>query len=324
MKDQDGGLWVGEWVGKDRIVVFDPAAQSRPDVVVTYFDPARREVFQLLLARAEEVIRRIGDRGSHPDAVARYEAWRSARAPKPRARTADPTAGAPVVNLPPIVQVEIPTEVFERDWAAFEGMFPGGFESDLYLEQERRYKLAAHERIRVALAPAAFTDLPEDELAALVRSSFGKTDNLVFSVQHAALHGAMKAPGPARSRCLKAIGALLWDADVPMEARFSAWADALEALPRQGKQSHFNWPVATALPYLARPDLHCILKPTNARAMSARYGFELGYIPQPNPVTYQRWLCFVEALESALRERGARDRLDVQSFLWRVDPGRAE
>ena len=200
-------------------------------------------------------------------------------------------------------------------------MFPGGFESPKYLEQERNYKLRTRESL-AALTPEAFVSLEEPELVTIVQRSFSATDNLLHRFEHTAIHGCLQLAGPERTRALKALGALLWEDASTLEDRFSEWAAALDSLPKAGPKSPSSWPVATALPFLTRPEIHCILKPTNARAFTRRYGFELGYDAQPNFITYGRWLCFVEAMEARLTPLGARDRLDVQSFLWRIDPAK--
>jgi hypothetical protein len=309
-------LWVGEW--KSRIVIFDPSAQ-KPGAVDTYFDVGNRALFYLLPDRTRGQIRRLGDRSSHAAEVERYEAWQALQPRKGSARTRPRPPAPRVPNLPAHAEVRISPEVFDRDWASFERHFPEGFASLRYLEEERSYKLSSGDAIRGALPREVFT-LPEEELVAAVKRGFSATENLVHRTEHAAMHDALGLPGEARTRCLRALGELLWDDEAPVGHRFERWVDALEALPHRGKRSPLSWPVATALPFLARPDQHCILKPERSRSATRRYGFDPGYVPQPNAVTYQRWLCFVEALSEPLMQRGARDRLDVQSFLWRVDP----
>jgi hypothetical protein len=53
---------------------------------------------------------------------------------------------------------------------------------------------------------------------------------------------------------------------------------------------------------------------TNGAANSNRS--ELNYSPQLNWLTYKQLLAFSAMLLPRLRERGARDLMDVQSFIW--------
>lgn len=92
-------------------------------------------------------------------------------------------------------------------------------------------------------------------------------------------------------------------------------ATALEALP-QPKGRVATWPIATLLLFFAQPDRHMFLKPGIAQQAEERLGFHLNYQPTPNWRTYAQLLSLSEVLFEQLKPLGARDYIDVQSFMW--------
>jgi hypothetical protein len=77
-----------------------------------------------------------------------------------------------------------------------------------------------------------------------------------------------------------------------------------------------TWPVLTLLPFIARPTDHMFLKPSVTQVAAAAIGFDLQYRPEPNWLTYKRLIQMSERLMTVLRPHGARDLIDVQSFIW--------
>ena len=70
---------------------------------------------------------------------------------------------------------------------------------------------------------------------------------------------------------------------------------------------------AVVIPFVARPDRHLIVKPRIIGRVAERFGVDLRYRPRPNAETYAAVMSFASWLGDAL---GARDLIDVQSFLW--------
>lgn len=104
-------------------------------------------------------------------------------------------------------------------------------------------------------------------------------------------------------------------AEVPSEQRFTAMAVALEKLPAPGSPVA-SWPVATLFPYLARPDDHMFLKPSPTQEAAKRLAFELNYKSSVNWLTYKSLLAFSKWLLGQLKQYGAKDLIDVQSFIF--------
>jgi len=103
-------------------------------------------------------------------------------------------------------------------------------------------------------------------------------------------------------------------APAPEESRFEALAAAVAAMT-QGAPHESHWSIVTLLPFVARPDLHMLLQPGFARDASHRLGLELAYEPRPNWATYSSLLRSAEVLLERLRPLGARDHVDVDSFM---------
>jgi hypothetical protein len=214
------------------------------------------------------------------------------------------------------------TDALDADWQRFSSVFPAHFEDAQYHARERQYKLRPHELYRALLGRAELGRLCAEhawgeaaERACKVESA---SYNLLNRYEKMAFRDALRVPGPHQQRFVQALFELI-EGDADPQARFTAYCDAVEALPRQGQARHFSWPVVTLLPFLARPDRHCFLKPRVASAALRRYGVDVGYRPQPNAETYRRWSAFADRLLAELKPRGAQDMIDVNSFLWVID-----
>jgi hypothetical protein len=102
----------------------------------------------------------------------------------------------------------------------------------------------------------------------------------------------------------------------PEQSRFEALAAAVAAMP--GVPTESGWPLVTLLPFIAQPELHMLLRPRFASEVAHRLGLELAYDPRPNWSTYSTLLRSAEVLLEKLRPLGARDHVDVDSFMHAV------
>jgi hypothetical protein len=103
-------------------------------------------------------------------------------------------------------------------------------------------------------------------------------------------------------------------APAPEQSRFEALAAAIAAMvPTAAPEA--RWPLVTLLPFVARPDLHMLLRPRFACDVGHRLGLELAFEPQPNWSTYSALLRSTELLLERLRPLGARDHVDVEAFM---------
>jgi hypothetical protein len=106
-------------------------------------------------------------------------------------------------------------------------------------------------------------------------------------------------------------------APAPEQSRFEALAAAVAAMA-PGVSGESGWPIVTLLPFVARPDLHMLLRPRFACDVAHRLGHELAYEPQPGWSTYAALLRSAEVLLEMLRPLGARDHVDVEAFMHAV------
>ena len=204
----------------------------------------------------------------------------------------------------------------ERCRAKFLKRFPQGFRDETYLAWERDYKWDAHKRWQAVLDRPRFHALLADgsfREIALAAVGVEAPTNLIFSYEKMALRDAIKTPEGARLFAEGLFQFLHGEGDG--EARFTAWRDAVAAMPRRQSRL-FTWPVVTAFGFLADPKRHFFLKPTVTRLAAAAYGHELAYRPRPDWEIYQGVLRFAQRVGNDLRDLRPRDMIDIQSFLW--------
>lgn len=227
-------------------------------------------------------------------------------------------------NLPPFAQKGdlwvLPGRgrriTFEQAREAFLHWFPRGFSDPDYLEKERDYKWEAHQHFVQQLgrkrAEKLLADGNVDELTRRALFVVHKV-NLLSPYESAALNDAMKDPVAARAFFESLLNLL--SASTDLAESFRAYAAVVCELP-QKKGRVATWPVATILPFLAQPNRHMFLKPEFTQEAAERLGFGLLYDSKPNWTTYDRLLRLGRHYLSLLVESGARDFIDVQSFIW--------
>ena len=100
-----------------------------------------------------------------------------------------------------------------------------------------------------------------------------------------------------------------------MPVRFTAWVEAVDALPRRQTRV-LTWPMVTVWGFLAQPKVHMFMKPNTMKAAAERYGHDLLYRSRPNWQTYESLLDLARRVKRDQRDLGPRDMIDAQSFLW--------
>jgi 5-methylcytosine-specific restriction enzyme B len=193
----------------------------------------------------------------------------------------------------------------------------GSFHHQVYLNNERTYKLLAGERMRELLS--------QERLAALIaRGAFAEAKS---EIKRACAGRFEVAPG------VKAVNNLLNQFDMqvfsntPPEPlarglydllygdgsfaeRFTAWVALLSQVkPR-------CWPGATYFLMLHDPAQFIYVKPSIYRDLIAELGLDLVWEVNPTPGFYQRLIELAHALQDELQAHGARDLIDVHSFIW--------
>lgn len=196
--------------------------------------------------------------------------------------------------------------------------FSGGFQDETYLEWERDYKWATHQRWRAALGEDEFRRLLRageyGEIASrAVRIEQQSRHSMVFSFEKMALRDAVKSAAGAK-RFSRGLFAFLHGSG-SAEQRFVAWVDAVASLPRRQTRV-LTWPLVTVFGFIAKPRVHIFLKPIVTRVAAEAYGFDLAYASRPNWDTYRSLLTFARRVRADTRDLAPRDLIDIQSFIW--------
>ena len=202
----------------------------------------------------------------------------------------------------------------------FNTRYPLGFNDPAYLgdKGERKFKWVAHEKFietigngqgQKLLAEGNIPELTHRILAVVSKS------HMFLSFEMMALTDALQN-NEAAGRFFTALFAVL-DAPDITEVVYQPYIDSVLDLPQEdGKAKVATWPVVTLLPFLAQPDRHMFLKPTNSKSAAEALAFNLHYEPLPNWKTYKALLEMGKIYMSKISHLEPRDLLDVQSFLW--------
>lgn len=202
--------------------------------------------------------------------------------------------------------------------ARFLNRFPGGFADLEYLHKERNYKRAAHEeyvkRLGDGRGAALLAAGSIDEVRSHLLHVEGRV-NLLSHFEKFAFAHAIKDPAAVVSYS-SALFRVLAAPDRD-EAAFGELIRAVTDLPaEEGRAGVAKWPVLTLFPFLAQPSRFMFLKPEVTQTASDRLRFNLNYSAKINLLTYSRLLALADVLMDMLRPHGARDYIDVQSFIW--------
>ena len=195
--------------------------------------------------------------------------------------------------------------------------FPKGFADPLFLEEERNAKVAAHEQWRQSLDDGQLRSLLDaGDLAEICNrvADVESTLSLLAVFEKAGLSDALKEE-PQAKKYFSALADFL-DADQPDQDHFVRLVAAVEDLPqREGGARVASWPVLTQYPFIARPEIYMFLKPDLTKSCAARLNFDLCYAPELSWKTYARLMEMSRLLLDKLEPHGARDFIDVQTFM---------
>jgi hypothetical protein len=197
--------------------------------------------------------------------------------------------------------------------------FPGGYRDPTYIDWERGYKQAAHERWEESLNEPEWRSLlrrGEYVEAASRAVRIESRTNLLFSFEKMALRDAVKTNAGAKIFA-KGLFDFVHGHGSP-QRRLENWIDAVESLPRRQTRV-LTWPMVTIFGFIADPNKHIFLKPNVTKVAAKKYGFDFAYQSRPNWETYASYLDFAEAVRKDNRQIMSlrpRDMIDLQSFIW--------
>ncbi len=198
---------------------------------------------------------------------------------------------------------------------AFTDAFTQGFEDPAYLSSEREYKVAAAAQMAELCSSGELASLlaqgAHAEVCERAKRLVSKT-NLIFPNEKMALSDGLKRGEAEQRRFATAFFDVLYG-DGDFGPRFEAFAAVLEELDA------LKWTTATYFLFLAHPDRHPFVKPSNMQEAAKAYAFDIGYDSRPNWRSYSRMQDFVRYVAGVLERRGGmapRDCIDVQGFIW--------
>lgn len=196
--------------------------------------------------------------------------------------------------------------------------FPTGFHDKKYLDNERDYKVKAHERLLTLLGREQMETLMSshhyDEIWNRARTVVNET-NLISPYEKLWLKNGVDSPG-RQQLFSTAVSTLLWS-EAPMAERFESFARMLYDIGAA------KWPIATYLLFLAFPDTQIFLKPEVTKLVAKIFRKDIRYVPTVNWTTYAEVLNLAEDIKTRLIQLGhenliPKDMIDVQSFIWVV------
>lgn len=211
--------------------------------------------------------------------------------------------------------------------ALFHHRYPLYFDDPQYIGDlktgERAYKWAAHDLFLYTLGDGQAEELlASGQIAELTRRALAVEGrlNIVSVYEKAAFRDGLKDQDAALAYFASLFDLLgTGEIDSTIFERYIASIDRLPA--KEGKQPPAKWTVATILPFAAQPNRFMFLKPEVTQECAARLMFDLNYRPQLNWLTYSKLLAMSDLLLAELRPLGARDFIDVQSFIWLIGAG---
>lgn len=206
----------------------------------------------------------------------------------------------------------------EQGMEKFLNKFNGGFPDTWYRSSHRDARLAQTKLWNELLPGNALRELAADQshiAAQHILKVLDLKEKPLLQVKtelprlRAAFMRTEKMPA-----FLNALADLI-EAEPPSAAMFDAYVDAFNALELPAKKTPMTWPIVTALPFIAAPQKHMFVKPTQIRNAAAGLGFELRFKPSPNWTTYERVMAFSADLLEFVKPRSGTDMIDVQAYI---------
>jgi hypothetical protein len=195
--------------------------------------------------------------------------------------------------------------------------FPGGFADQTYLDWERGYKVAAHERWESELGRGPLEALIADgRYVAIAKRavSIESRTNLLFSFEKMALRDAVREKAGARA-FVEGLHAFLHRPLADDRENFERWASVVAELPRRQTRV-LTWPIVTVFGFIAAPRKHIFLKPRVTAVAARAYGAPFAYASRPSWPTYESLLRLARQVKRDVADLRPRDMIDLQSFLW--------
>lgn len=214
---------------------------------------------------------------------------------------------------------------FDAQVRWFETVFPGGFEGEKFVSEERGapeakgkkgYKTAAIRLAQAQLSPEQLASATPEETFEVCKKLLGFT-NLVFPLEGPIPFTSMKEED--RAGFVAALGELL-HGEGAHGPRFEKFADSVRIQDAAGQGRKVTWPLATLLQALYAPAQHTFVKPTVFEQQALILNLTAD---KHAPVTGRGYEVFLDVARKTSERLAAaghlpRDLMDVYSFIWRT------
>lgn len=221
------------------------------------------------------------------------------------------------MSLPDKTVVTRPMVTLQEAKERFLEQFPDGFYGTRFLQHERNYKEKLRDRCAELLGREVIQGLIQAEDYEQIcdrAAQFIRLQDLNFraSFEKMAFATGMKE---LSDRKTFAIALCDWmNPDLPVEQRLDPFAQVL------GEMNSDKWPILTSFSFFGSPSTEVMIKPQNLQNAAELCRFELNYRPSLNSLTYVSAVRFYRYLWEKLVDLKPRDMMDVQSFIWCIDP----
>jgi hypothetical protein len=213
---------------------------------------------------------------------------------------------------------------FEAQVRWFETFFPGGFEGEKFLSEERGspeakgkkgYKTAAMALARERLSPERLASSTPDEVFEVTKKLLNFT-NLLFPMEGPIPFKSLKEED--RAVFMAALGELL-HGEGAYGPRFERFTDSVRLSDDKGQARKVTWPLATLLQALYAPGQHTFVKPTFFEKQALLFNLTADRSQRVTSDGYTTFLDVARKTSERLVAAGhtPRDLMDVYSFIWR-------
>ena len=203
----------------------------------------------------------------------------------------------------------------------FQKLFIGGFYGKRLLEEERNYKDELASVAQQLLAKDVLLPLMEagnyQQVCIQAKKLISHSKNIQPShFERMAFNDGLKDLPDVQLFARSLFDFLHGDGD--LEPRFDRFAQVLEQMDAD------KWPIITVFRFFLFPATDVCIKPEHLKNAAELCHFELNYKPRLNWLTYHSVTKFYQYLFNDLAASTAelkpRDMIDVQSFIWCIDP----
>lgn len=287
--------------------------EEKDGKLVLFFEHGGRRVFVKSQVKGLESVQ-LGD-----DEARTVEA--KLRGKHPHTGAAKKPTKAKAKAIRPLLAV-FPSFAAQVKW--FETFFPGGFEGEKFVTEERGtpeakgkkgYKTAAIKLAQEQLSPEKLASATPEELFAVSKKLLAFT-NLVFPIEGSIPFTSMKEED--RAGFAAALGELL-HGEGEHGPRFEKFARSIRIWDAAGLSRKVTWPLATLLQALYTPAQHTFVKPTVFEQQALLLGLTADRHAPVTSAHYERFLEVARKTSERLVAAGhkPRDLMDVYSFIWR-------